>query len=199
MTKPGWPLCRPPADLATARLALGVVPRRQGGSTQCPSCRSVSPAAKRHAAYRVSVRAVRARAPRGNTRMERRREAGAGDRALPPRAWSRSASPLGALPPKTQGEAPTGGREGHRVLGPVWSMLTQRETLVPRPGFWAIPHAAAAQRKADRHAGQGGPRPARGRLGRPFTDPGGDGERRPGGLRGLRAAEAGSLNPIMLT
>ena len=37
----------------------------------------------------------------------------------------------------------------HRGLcGLCW---TQRETLVPRPGLWAIPHAAGSQWKADRH------------------------------------------------
>ena len=82
----------------------GVVPRRQGGSswlralTQSPSCRSASPTAERHAASRVSVRAVRARAPWGNARIERRREAGVWDQALAPRAGSHGASPLGAQP-----------------------------------------------------------------------------------------------------
>ena len=65
------------------------------------------------------------------------------DRALPPRARSRSASPLGTLPPKTQGEAPTGltgGREGRRVLGPVWSMLDPEGDT--RPQAWVLGYSS---------------------------------------------------------
>lgn len=54
----------------------------------------------------------------------------------------------------------------HRACGLCW---TQREPLNPRPGFWAIPHAAGSQRKAGptRRAGRAEASP--GRHGKTFT------------------------------
>ena len=53
---------------------------------------------ERHAASRVLVRVVRARARWGNVWIERRRETGVWDQALAPRAGSHGACPLGAQP-----------------------------------------------------------------------------------------------------
>lgn len=136
VTKPGWPPCRPPADLAKGRLALGWFPDAREGPPGCgrsPRALPVGvPRPRPRGTQHPGSQSERSgpghpgamRGSRGGGKLE------SGTRFWPPgqgptvqALWEPNQVPF---PTKTQGVASThltSGCEGCRAPGPVWSML----------------------------------------------------------------------------